>query len=606
MRILAVTILSLVLSQPLPAGLEEISFDQPIWDLLTGTFKKDEAEQVQELDAVFRALQAGNKKIAERLVTELLEKEPEHALALEVLGTIRLEQQRLQEAEILLQRSLDAEAGRASAMGKLGAAKLGLGRTGEGEAQLREALALEPDQIFVLNTLARLEAARRRFGPAIELYRRLLQTRYILPLVFSVYHIELCRALLASGDEAGVLALVEPALAKLKPGPLRRQALRLATIAQVRTGNIDAAKPLAEALLASSKPFNVTATLTKAMVLQAAGDSDAVLKLLREASVVNDHAALHQALGQTYGQQKDFAAAARSFEAAIAAAPSVEQAIRLVREYGSVAFAGGELAGAVKIATQTAKRYPDNAELGVIAATMRASAGEPARALKDLGELQRKFPEEGDIYVQRAQLLLQRGREKEAKSSLEEAVKLIPQRSDAWMLLSELQTSPKAARGVLRRGLQHNPGDPDLRYDLTFLDELRMSPVEAIDAYQAIRRDSPAHTATLIRLAGLLTPNPNARADAKSMLTQARALGGDTLDAVSTDAWLHHHTGRSGDALRRLKAIVKQFKHPITRYRIAAIHAVAGRRKEARKSARAALKAGLAGVERADAERLAK
>lgn len=121
-----------------------------------------------------KAHHEGALQHAENAYAELLALDPEHPEALHLLGAVRFQQGRLDDAEPLMRRSVERQPV-PLALANYSAVLAGLGREHDALARLDEALAINPVHQRVLFQRAGLLAQLARYDEACAVYDRLLE-----------------------------------------------------------------------------------------------------------------------------------------------------------------------------------------------------------------------------------------------------------------------------------------------------------------------------------------------------------------------------------------------------------------------------------------------
>lgn len=134
----------------------------------------DTAQLERLLVRARKAHHEGALQHAERAYAELLALDPEHPEALHLLGAVRFQQGRLDDAEPLMRRSVERQPV-PLALANYSAVLAGLGREHDALARLDEALAINPVHQRVLFQRAGLLAQLARYDEARAVYDRLLE-----------------------------------------------------------------------------------------------------------------------------------------------------------------------------------------------------------------------------------------------------------------------------------------------------------------------------------------------------------------------------------------------------------------------------------------------
>ncbi|WP_241302993.1 tetratricopeptide repeat protein [Burkholderia stabilis] len=134
----------------------------------------DTAQLERLLVRARKAHHEGALQHAENAYAELLAIDPEHPEALHLLGAVRFQQGRLDDAEPLMRRSVERQPV-PLALANYSAVLAGLGREHDALARLDEALAINPVHQRVLFQRAGLLAQLARYDEARAVYDRLLE-----------------------------------------------------------------------------------------------------------------------------------------------------------------------------------------------------------------------------------------------------------------------------------------------------------------------------------------------------------------------------------------------------------------------------------------------
>ncbi|WP_420212263.1 tetratricopeptide repeat protein [Burkholderia aenigmatica] len=155
-----------------------------------------------------KAHHEGALQHAENAYAELLALDPEHPEALHLLGAVRFQQGRLDDAEPLMRRSVERQPV-PLALANYSAVLAGLGREHDALARLDEALAINPVHQRVLFQRAGLLAQLARYDEACAVYDRLLE----LTPGFADGYVKRSDMLRALGRFEGALADCDRAIA---------------------------------------------------------------------------------------------------------------------------------------------------------------------------------------------------------------------------------------------------------------------------------------------------------------------------------------------------------------------------------------------------------
>lgn len=116
----------------------------------------------------------GEFDAAAAIYTGMLERQPDHAVALHYLGLLRFQQDRLEEAGRLLDRSLQREPGNANAWSDLGMVRVRAGMPDQALECFSKALVIAPNHPDALNNMAQALCKQSRFDQARAPLERLV------------------------------------------------------------------------------------------------------------------------------------------------------------------------------------------------------------------------------------------------------------------------------------------------------------------------------------------------------------------------------------------------------------------------------------------------
>lgn len=119
--------------------------------------------------------QAGRLAEAEAICRRVLEQVPDHAVALHLVGTIALQQQRPADALAPLRRAISADARQAAVHVNLGEAHRALGQLDEARACYERAIELEPNCVEAHHNLGLAQHAAGDIAPAQRQFERAIQ-----------------------------------------------------------------------------------------------------------------------------------------------------------------------------------------------------------------------------------------------------------------------------------------------------------------------------------------------------------------------------------------------------------------------------------------------
>ncbi len=119
-----------------------------------------------QFDRAIEAHQQGDLATASAIYQAILEREPDHAHVLQLLGVVAMQSGRLADAQLLIARALTIEPTHVEAQFNLGVLRKAQGRIADAEALYRGVLARQPDHLGALTNLGNMLVARGETGQA--------------------------------------------------------------------------------------------------------------------------------------------------------------------------------------------------------------------------------------------------------------------------------------------------------------------------------------------------------------------------------------------------------------------------------------------------------
>ncbi|HEX8723328.1 MAG TPA: tetratricopeptide repeat protein [Pyrinomonadaceae bacterium] len=379
---------------------------------------------------------------AERVLESALKARPDDALALNLLGTVRAKQGRLEEAEALFSRAVRADAAFVGAHMNLAYLYTLRGAPEKTAAELREVMRLDPHNADAAYKLARTLCGRGSFAECASVAEGARAAGALTPplaLMLGDAYARLGDA--AKAEESYMLplgakaedadALVGAANAALAVGSPRAAAVYLA---RVRGRLADAPAPLYR--------FGVLALK--------AGLYDDAKRALERASQLDPKEPSHLvALGAVWFKKPDLFEAEKAFRRALELKPEDPQAQMYL---GYTLLKQKRLPEARGLLEKSARGDASTPETFYYLGLIAQEQNEDARAVEYFERAVKLLPSYAQAHVALGAVYLKQKNYERARASLEEGVRLDPEDSKAHYNLARLYAQlkePQKARAEM-------------------------------------------------------------------------------------------------------------------------------------------------------------
>jgi tetratricopeptide (TPR) repeat protein len=273
-------------------------------------------------------------------------------------------------------------------------------------------------------------------------------------------------------------------------------------------------------------------------------------------------------------------------------------------EIAGLQVMAGHLPGASYSVEKALSSQPDHLPARILQAELLARQGEYAKSDAQLRDILKAHPRSPVAHHLQGTSYMARGQAAPAIESFRRAHQASPSSATFFALFEALAAHDRpAAVSLGQQWIQSRPKDVKARHAVAELLVRTANMRAAKAAYEEILRLSPRDAAALNNLANvqLRLGDRGALATAE----QALALQPASATVLDTAGWAAHQAGQHERALQLLRdARVRDPSQPAIRYHLASVLARAGRVAEAKEELTAALAAGAAFEDRAEAQAL--
>lgn len=380
------------------------------------------------------ALISGNRLAeAEQQLTSILKSRPNDALALNLFGTVRAQQGRLEEAETLFTRAVRADARFVGARMNLAHLYTIKREPSKAAAQFAEVLKLDASNPEAAYRLARLHYAEGRLDEALSVAEAARRAGALTPRLAVV----LGDAYLKKGDAAKA---EESYLRALGADANNADALLgMASVAQSRNDSKTAALYLSRAReLVGDSPERLYSYALAAMKMGLYGDARFALE--RASASRPDEAAYSVALGAVWLKKADLFEAERAFRRALAVRADGPQAQMYL---GYTLLKQKKYAEAREWLEKSAAADATSPETFYYLGVVTQEEGDDARAAEMFARAVKLMPSFANAHVALGSVYLKRKDYERARAALEEGARLNPEDAKAHYNLARLYAQLK-------------------------------------------------------------------------------------------------------------------------------------------------------------------
>lgn len=553
-------------------------------------------------------IHAGNSEIAKRKLVLFLQALPGNIQALEILGTMLLNEGKTAQAENILRQAAAVAPEQVSLRTRLAVALLNEHKFAEAAPHLQFAIEREPDNVLALTNYAWLLAVLEHNQQALQVYERLRDKKFEGQINRTELFVGLTVLYLRLGLHDRTIALLEPEFAKVTAPHINNRLFLNLFDAYLTTGKrADAARVLArlEPLIPADHPGT---TLARARLLAANGDRDGAAAILAKALKTFPAAAadIHLTLARIEMARKYYRRAKDAFLKSAEAA-TAETRPAVLSEMAKSFAAENRSADVTAVLERFSTTAGGDGEIALLLVENLVQTDRRTDALALIERLVTANPKLARAWLLKGIVLRGEKRTADARAAIRKSVDIDPANPAAWSMLADLahDTEGDAAMvSVLKEGLSLNPTDPHLLLGVGSLSYSQGDLEYAVEIFSRMIARFPDDPIALsnLALAGLdLGKDPET---ARGLLKRALERAPRIPAIVDTWGWMLLKTGKAQEAVDLLLRVAQAIPDDGgVQYHLGLAYAGIGQDGRGRGALRKALALGVPKHYRADIER---
>jgi predicted Zn-dependent protease len=539
-------LLSIPVAQAVPVGMDDqlVEFD----DLLNSNELSRYSRDL--FGSVISAVRSGDHPKAKLLIRRMLAKYPEHPLAWEFDGTLKLLDGDIKAAERSLVKSLTYMPERASARAKMGLVRLTQNNTDSARKLFQETLSQDPHNWIAHRYLAKLADAEGNTRLAVEHYQRIVKPE---AGEFTQLHAAYARDLAKLKRYDNMVALLEP-LTSSKTDPELTLLLSEAYLSQ---GNIEAARQQLEKAKNIS-PDNLRIQLLSAIDQRLTGQAEQSVKQLQLLiGKDNDNALFHYHHALALLKLDKSEQALTAFDNAVAKSPHTSSLrVMLAREFEQLGQPEKVISTLEPLVKTQARK-----DVAYILIQAYVNAGKWSKALIQTEGLIEKHADFVPARLLKIQVLRGLQKHVNAETYAQQTVSQFPSSVEALKVYTQLLSQNKNPQQTLRQlklVAEEHPENRMLALMLANQYQANKQPQQAEKIYRTLLTETPGNAGLLNNLAIALSEQTGKLDEALVLAQQAHENAPDTAAITDSLGWVLHLTNHHSQALEMLNLALKQ------------------------------------------------
>lgn len=485
-------------------------------------------------------LNRGARQQAKAKLAEFLKQYPNDPRGPELAGMILIEEKNYPVAALSFERALTLNPKNPGALAKLGVTLLLQDKKKEGEDKLKQAIALHSGEPLARRYLGWLEEGRGNLNGAGHHYVAALKGSGLPAGTLTDIHLALGRIYSALGRHEQTVRLLAPYVRKVGPGEIGQAAQFQLAFAYIELKRGAEAAPLINSLEKALKPDNPELRFLKAY---AELDSNPARARDKFQALIKSHPAYsgrtRLLIARSYAVEGNTSLAVKELES-LAAQVDKGDLPEVLTALTTLHLSIGKAAEARRILETYAKKHPDIPEIAYLLSEVQFQSGDMSATQSLLKQLVSKQPNYAQAYALLGQVERSQNALPQAEEHLRKAVSLDSNLTNAWINLAGVHVSRKdlsKAEAALKQGLETNPGNALLQYELANIYDAMERGQDANPLYRSILAAYPNYLPALNNLA-LNLAEANDLASAKQYAEKAYKIDNRNPAVQDTYGWI--------------------------------------------------------------------
>jgi predicted Zn-dependent protease len=500
--------------------------------------------------SVVTAVHAGDREKAKLLVKRILSAYPEHPIAWDFDGTLKLMDGDLKGAERSLIKSLKYMPERAITRAKMGVVRLAQKNTDEARQLFKETLVQDPDNWIANRYLAQLADAKGNTQQAIEHYRRIVKPG---AGEFSSIHAAYARDLARLKRYDEMVKLLEP----LTTSKTDSELTLLLAEAYMSQGNVKAARQQL-AMARKISPDEPRIQLLSAIDQRISGQAhQSAQKLEQLIAKDSKNSLLYYHYGLALLQQDQSDQALSAFENAVVNSPaSSSLRIMLAREFEALKQPEKVINTLEPLVKTQAKK-----DVTYVLVQAYADFGKWRKALMHAESLVERFPEFVPARLLKTEILRGLNRLQDAENYALNTTSQFPDSTEAlkgYVRLLFQTSKQEEAFSKLNQIAEKNPDNRVIAFMLANQYQFANDPVRAEIIYRQLLQATPENAGLLNNLAVVLSQQTDKLKEALQLSQQAHQHAPDNASITDSFGWILYLSKQHAQAQEKLKLALEQ------------------------------------------------